>query len=633
MKNDRMHLVWVALGLVVGNLFIYAPVRHYGFVLYDDLQYVASNTHLTGPVWPAIRWAFQNGNAGFWMPITWLSHLLDALLFGKAAGPQHAVNVVLHVANSMLLFGVLRRMTAQWVPSAFVAGLFAVHPLHVESVAWIAERKDVLSAFFWILTLWAYTAYARRPGWKRYVLVLFPAALGLMSKPTLVTAPFALLLIDIWPLRRARLDEGQRHAWRRLILEKIPFLAMAIAVSIMTVVMNMSRGGLAGLDEFPLSVRTANAAVSYILYVRDMFWPVNLASFYPFGRLPAWQIAASALALLAVTGLVIRKARTHPYLIVGWLWYVGMLVPMIGLIQTGGQSRADRFTYIPMIGLFIAAAWGVPHVIAGWKHRRIILSLAASVLLSGFAIAARSQVRYWENALTLWQHALAVTTENYAAHTFLGLALANEGRLDEAISHYREALRIRPEFGQAHNNLGIALARQERVDEAISEFQMALTLGAPGPELHYNLGFALAQKGRTDEAIVQYNEALRLNPGYVAALTKRGDAFFLQGRSAEAIAGYMEALALQPDSAEALNNLGLALSNQGKHDEAIARYMEALRVRPDFADVHNNLGVTLAKQGRYDDAIARFNEVLRLRPNYPGARENLALALELQKQK
>jgi tetratricopeptide (TPR) repeat protein len=556
--------------------------------------------------------------------------MLDAHLFGSAAGPQHVTNVIFHVMNSLLLFNLLCRLTDEWKPSAFVAALFAVHPLHVESVAWIAERKDVLSTFFWLLALLAYHGYVRKAGRQRYLMVLIFFGLGLMAKPTLVTLPFGLLLLDIWPLRRLRIERGQQQAWLRLTLEKFPMFAMAVAASAVTVMMSLDKGNIAGSEKVPLSLRLANACVSYVAYIRDAFWPTNLAAFYPIAPIPTWQVAGSILVLLAISVLTIWNFRRFPYLLVGWLWYLGTLVPVIGLVQAGSQSRADRYTYMPLVGLLIAGTWSLAHLTYRWKYQQIALSIAAGILVWRCALEARGQVQYWENGFTLWQHALENTKDNFVAHTLLGLALADERRYGESITHYREALRIQPTFAMAHNNLGIALGRTDRVDEAIPEFEAALRIDNTNAEAHYNLGFALANQGRLDDAIFQYTKAVELDPGYIAAITRRGDAFFGENRMPEAIADYTDALRRQPDFVEALNNLGMALVSEGKDDEGITRYNEALRIRPDFPDAHNNLGVALANKGKYDDAIAHFREALRTRPDYGLARANLQHALEIR---
>jgi tetratricopeptide (TPR) repeat protein len=618
--------LWVSIGLIAITVFVYAPVGHYSFVLYDDLQYVAKNANIQGaPLWQSIKWAFSL-NQG--LPLTWLSHILDVQLFGSNPGPQHITNVVFHVIDSLLLFGVLLRMTAKWKPAAFVAALFAVHPLHVESVAWIAERRDVLSTFFLLLTIWAYISYTRQPRLHRYLLMFFFFVLGLLSKPMLVTLPVLLLLLDIWPLHRLQLERGQGGRWLRLGLEKLPMLAVAIVGGIVTIVKTQNRGGIESFDSIPLSLRTANAAVSYVVYIRDMVWPVNLAAFYPYGLLPAWEVTGSVLVLIAISAFAAWNARRHSYLLVGWLWYLVTLGPVIGLIQAGGQARADRFTYVPLVGLFIIAAWGIPELTGRWQYRRAALTAAAGIVICGCAIAARRQVQYWENAYTLWQHALDTTTGNFLAHMVLGVALASDGRIDESIAQYREALAIQPGFAEAHNDLGIALARQGRIDEAILEFQAAVSLAPEAAVTHYDLGFALAEQGKPQEAIIHYSEAVRLDPSYVEAFTKLGDAQLVQGRLGEAIANYTEALRIQPNFVDAIDNLGLALAHQGKFEEAIARYNEALRLRPDFAEAHTNMGSTLANEGRNDEAIAQFTEALRIQPGNALARENLEIVTQ-----
>lgn len=626
-----MKTTLVAVALIVINLAVYAPVRNYGFIAFDDTLYITENQNISGGLtWQSCWWALTTGRAGYWIPLTWLSHILDVELYGLAAGPQHVTNALLHIVNTLLLFGVLRRMTGGLWPSAFVSALFAIHPLHVESVAWVAERKDVLSAFFFMLALWAYSAYVRRPGLKRYVAVILAFALGLMAKPMVVTLPLVLILLDIWPLRRVRIERGQLGVWSRLMAEKLPLCALAIASSVVTVVFTSQRGAIGGLDVFPWSVRVANALAAYAAYIGDMVWPAGLAPFYPYELLSGMRVAVSALVLIGICGCVVLKARTHPYLLVGWLWYLLTLLPVAGLIQAGMQSRADRFTYIPLVGLFIMVAWGLPHVAARWRRRAIGLAAAAAILISALTITARHQVHYWEGRLTLWRHALDVTNGNYVAFNIVGMALVDAGKVDEGMSHYRQALSIRPDYGDAHNNLGIALARQQRTDEAISEFKAAVSVGRSNPEMYYNLGFALAQQGKLDEAIAQYSEAIRIDPAHVAAHTKFGDALFLQGKVNAAAARYTHALRIQPGYAVAHNNLGVALTNLERYDDAISHYTIALRMLPDFADAHNGIGAALAKQRRYGEAIGHFTQALRIQPGNVTARDNLERALAIQ---
>jgi tetratricopeptide (TPR) repeat protein len=558
-------VLWICLGLIAVNLVVYSQVWRYEFLAWDDPYYVTENPNVTeGLTWRGVWWALRAQYEGNWFPLTRLSHMLDVQLYGLHAGAHHLTSLLLHIANTLLLFGVLRRMTGAAGRSAFVAALFAVHPLHVESVAWVAERKDVLSTLFWMLTLWAYVSYVsqfRSKSWfKRYTLVLLLFSMGLMAKPMLVTLPFLLLLLDFWPLGRVtfRADgphsavaqggersrttgtsggaaaPGLRSVGLDLVLEKVPLLGLAAASSILTFAVQQ-KAGSTRLDVYPLDLRAANAAVSYVAYIGKMLWPSRLAAFYPFPRsIPEWYLIGSLLVLIGVSVVAIRAARRRPYLLVGWLWYLGTLVPVIGLVQVGDQAMADRYTYIPLIGLFIMAAWGIPDLLAKWPYRSIALPAAAALLILVLTVIARTQAQHWRNGVALWEHGLEVTTENYLAHNNLGVALANEGRVSEAVAHYTEALRLNPAWGSgadpsaqaprvnsyfahAYNGLGKALADKGKISEAIAHYTEALRLNPYLAEAHNNLGFALANQGRVDDAMAQYSEALRLRPNYPEA--------------------------------------------------------------------------------------------------------------------
>jgi protein O-mannosyl-transferase len=622
---------WLLAAFIVLNLFIYAGVSDYPFASRDDALYVTANPNISaGLSWQSIAWAVTTDRAGYWMPITWLSHILDVQFFGMNAGPQHVVNVLFHILNTLLLFGFLRRATGKLWQSAFVAGLFAVHPLHVESVAWISERKDVLSTMLLFLSLWAYTAYVRRPSRRHYLLVILIFGMALTAKPSVVTLPFLLLLLDFWPLGRARLARGQGRVWFRLALEKLPLAVMAAGASLMTLAFHEAQNGLSALGAISLGTRIANAAVSYAAYIRDMLWPASLSPFYPYSTFPAWIVAASLLLLAGLTAFAMLKARTYPYILVGWLWFLGALIPMIGLVQAGMQSRADRFTYVPLIGLFIAVAWGIPQAITQWRHHARALACLAGIAICTLTLAARQQVGYWRDRPTLWQHALETTSSNFIAHNILGLAMVDLGNLDEAIRHYRQALEIYPQFASARNNLGIALAYQGKLDESETEFRSAIANGNARPEMYRNLGLALSRQGKSEEAIAQYNEALRLEPGDVEAQTNMGDELFRQGKLEEAIARYREALRIQPRLALAHNNLAVVLSSQQRYDEAIVHFQEALRIQPGMAEAHNGIGSVLANQGNHDKAIEHFLESLRIRPDFADARLNLMNARAIQ---
>ena len=549
--------LWASLGLVAGVAIAYWPVRAFGFVRFDDPTYVTENPHIvSGVTWSAIKWAFTSGYGANWHPITWLSHMLDIQLFGFDGGAHHVTNVMVHAVTTVLLLGVLLRMTGALWRSVIVAGLFGLHPIHVESVAWIAERKDVLSAFFWMLTLWAYNAYARRPRASAYAWVVVSFALGLMAKPMVVTLPFVLLLLDVWPLRRIGLRDGWWRSARSLVLEKLPLFALSVASSVITFVVQRQGGTVASGVRLPLAERLGNAVIAYAAYVGKMLWPLHLAAYYPYPRpLPMAWVLMSALLLLAASIGAIVVSRRQPYVLVGWLWYLGTLVPAIGIVQVGTQSMADRYTYIPLIGIFIVLAWGIPDLLSRWPQSRIPISVVATGALLACAVASRIQVRYWESSATLWKHALDVTTDNYAAHTYYGNALAARGDVAGAIAQYTEAIRIRPDYPEAHNNIGPALAAQGRLDDAISHFNEAIRLRPSYADAYSNLGVALASRGKFDEAIAQYTESIRLDPDNARAHTNLGLALQARGQTADALRELELAVRMNPNGVEARNAL------------------------------------------------------------------------------
>ena len=634
----------ICLFLIVAIFAVFWQVRTHEFLKYDDQIYVTDNPHVkAGLTLKGVIWAFTTTHAGNWHPLTWLSHMLDCQLYGLKPAGHHLTSLVFHIASTLLFFLVLRQMTGALWRSGFVAALFALHPLHVESVAWVAERKDVLSTFFWMLTMWAYVRYAERPGLNRYLLVLLSFVLGLLAKPMLVTLPFVLLLVDYWPLGRFQFGQlsgyhrsntdkskdtsDQRSFPLRLVLEKIPLFALAAVSSLLTFLAQRSGGAVTSLESLPWETRMANALVSYVSYIGKMIWPDRLAVFYPYpDMLPMWQVAGAGLLLGSVSLLVILAARRRPYLMVGWLWYLGTLVPVIGLVQVGEQAMADRYTYVPFIGLFIMIAMGVPDILSGWRYRRIVMAISAGLLLSIFMTVTWLQVQYWQNGVTLFEHSLEVTANNSISQFSLGIALDDQGRTQEAIVHYTEALRIKPDNVEAHYNLGIALAQRGKNQEAIVHFTEALQIKPDHANARNNLGVILASQGKTKEAIVYYTEALRINPINAYAHNNLGLILAQEGKNQEAIAHYTEALRIKPDYAEVHNNLGVALAQQGKNQEATRHFAEALRVKPDYAEAHNNLGLVLAQRGKNQEAITHFAEALRIKPDYAEAHINLGLA-------
>jgi len=612
--------IGICVCLAVATVAVYWPVGGYGFTNFDDPGYVSENPHvLAGLTWEGVRWAFTNAQEANWHPLTWLSHMLDCQLFGPSAGRHHLVNVGLHALSILLLFLVLARMTGRRWPSAMVAALFALHPLHVESVAWISERKDVLSALFWMLTMGAYVLYAERPSVIRYLPVFVFLALGLMAKPMLVTLPFVLLLLDFWPLGRLPQTAAWKAAALRLVAEKIPLLLLVAASSVVTYVVQQKGGAVMSTDLCPFDQRVPNAPVAYVAYLAKTVWPAGLAVFYPYDfHLPAWQAAFSAVGLVVVMLLALALLRRRPYVAVGWFWYLGTLVPVIGLVQAGNQAMADRYTYVPLVGIFVAAVWFVADWTAWWRHRMKALVPAAAAALIGFAAVTFNQVGYWSDSETLFRHALAVTVDNEVAHGNLGNALAEKGETDEAIREFREVLRVNPNSEMAHNNLGNALAKRGQMDEAIREFRTALNLKPEFAYAHNNLGLALAVRGQQDEAIREFRTALNLQPGYAAAHKNLGLALAARGQTGEAIRHYQEALRLQPDDVEVLNNLAWILATAAEARLRVGA--EAVRLAERACELNDRKNPTLldtlaaayAAAGRFDEAVRTAEEARRL---------------------
>ncbi len=631
LKQNPLRML-ICLVLAVATAALYWPLRHHGFVSLDDASYITDNPHVNeGLSWPGIAWAFRSGYAVNWHPLTWISHMLDCQLYGVSPAGHHLTNLLFHIANTLLLFLWLNQITgAQW-RSAFVAALFAWHPVHVESVAWAAERKDVLSAFFWMLTLIAYTRYAHRvtqtnsatPPVTRhpslvYFLALFFFACGLMSKPMVVTLPFVLLLLDFWPLERFN-----RSTIRSLLQEKLPFFALAAAGSAVTYFAQKSGGAVwsAGL---PLPLRLANAGVSYLRYLAKAFWPVDLAIVYPYPHhWPAALVAAAMLVLVFCSGLFLWRARQNPYWLVGWLWFLGTLVPAIGLVQVGPQSMADRFTYLPAIGLFIAVAWGLNDLAnfrPGWRP---VIVLAGMAALAGCLMVARIQLSYWQNNLTLLRHASAVTTDNYVVDNFLGRALDDAGKNDESLPLYEAAVRIEPHYAQAQFNLGMARLNRRQLDEACVHLAEVVRLVPEDAGAHYYLGTALLENDRLNEAIDQFNAAILINPDLTAAHSQLGLTLIKQGKTVEAILHFGRVVRLQPNDSWAHFNLGLALLDNHQPAEAAAQFEEDLRLAPDDAKAHYRLAQALQQQNQPADAVRHYRETLRLAPEFPGAKPEL----------
>ena len=625
-SKSRVDLL-AAMGaaLVVLTFVALSGTTSNSFLNYDDDVYVTDNPHVLGGLnGQSLAWALTSTEAANWHPVTWMSHMLDVQLFGRNAARHHLTSLLIHALNAVLLFLLLVRMTGALWRAAFVAALFAIHPLHVESVAWIAERKDVLSTLFWLLALLAWLHWLASKTAARYALVLALFALGLMAKPMLVTLPFTLMLLDYWPLKRATLPP----LWK----EKLPLFAMSLASCIVTVIAQRAGGALQTLSTVSFPARAANAVVAYVSYLGKTVWPASLAIFYPHpGSRHAWQAVGAALVLCAVTTLALRLARRAPYFLFGWLWFLGTLVPAIGLVQVGAQATADRYTYVPLVGLFVATAWGLAALVATRPSTRYLVAAVAIGSLVVLIPVTRAQVRTFSDNVSLFEHALAVTSDNCVAQNNLGLALMGRGRTDDAVAHYREALRIKPDYGEAHNNLAVALRELGRSDESVEQLKRALALDPESASAHVNLGNALVAQGEVAAAIEHYEHAMSARPGLFDAEENLGLVLDRLGRPDEAIPHLRRALELRPDDAAAHLGLGNALSATGVPDAAMEQFGEALRLRPDFPEAYNGLAIVLAGQHRTAEAIARYEQALRLRPAYAEALNNLGLALATMK--
>ncbi len=705
MGRPRFSLWLLAVLLALVTLAVYWPATGHDFVNYDDELYVTYNPQVqAGLNWAGVRWAFCNPVANNWHPFTVLSHMLDCQMFGLDPWGHHLTSVLLHAVNTALLFLLLHRLTGATWRSVAVAALFGVHPLHVESVAWVAERKDVLSTCFGLLTLLAYSRYAqyareqgtrnKEPGGKTsssdksragiqhptsnaqwsYWLAVFFFALGLMSKPMLVTWPFVMVLIDYWPLCRfkqstvnsdiSRAGSQQSTIWR-LVREKIPFFALALASSVVTFVVQKQTGAMEAGERIPFSDHVENALISYCRYLGKLFWPTDLAVLYPHPGY--WPVSEVVLALGFLAGvsvcLFVVRAR-YPFLLMGWLWFLGTLVPVLGLVQVGFQAMADRYTYIPSIGVFIIVIWGA-NELARVQTRQLVIITATIVMAIVLCIGlTRQQLECWQDGETLFRQTIKVTENNYLAYNNLGTAFSEANLTEEGIKAFQEAIRLKPDFPEGHNNLGFSFSRMRRADEAIAQFKEAIRLKPDYTEAIFNLATAFSIKGQYDEAIRQFQAVLRLKPGYAklaAFHSNLGAALSKNGQVEAAIREFHEAVRLEPDNpevhfnlatelgkrspandpnrnanrhrsaeAQACFNLGINFGMKGQTDQAIHQFQEAIRLQPDFAEAYNNLGTALGKKDRIEDAIRQYKEAIRIQPDYAEAHNNLGRLLKIK---
>lgn len=636
---SRASLIKAILCLLLAVLVfaVYWQTAAYDFVNYDDHLHIRNNPIVShGVSAQSLWWAFSSVYGANWCPLAWISHMLDVQLFGMNPGMHHLTSVVVHAVNSVLLFLLLSTMTGSVWRSAAVAGLFAVHPLHVESVAWISERKDVLSTLFWLLTLMGYTWYARKRSPGRYLLVAVLFGMGLMAKPMLVTLPFVLLLMDLWPLKRIDLFAGTvqgsgektvpwLEAWV-LVREKIPLIALSLISSAMTVYAQSAFGAVNTLQNIPLGKRLGNVLCSYVLYLWKTVWPFDLAVFYPYpdSRNP-YLIIACGLGLLVATLLILRNTRRFAYLAVGWLWYLGTLVPVIGIVQVGAQSMADRYTYIPLIGIFIMACWGVADLLKGWRQGRIVAGVLYSAAFAILAAVAWTQAGHWKDSISLFSHALEVTGDNYLAHNNLGTALSDNGRIDESLAQFRMALLIYPAYEKAHDNIAGVLVSQKKYDEAFVHYRESLRLNPGAAKSHYNMGFILNRRGDVAGAVEEYQKALQIDNSYISARNNLGLLLESLGRTREAEMNYLEALQTSPGSIKARMNLVALYSREGRLGEALPLIDRALEDEPENMALILSRAEVLAKAGSHEKAKAAYEKALSIKGDSVGALYGLAV--------
>ena len=619
----------IGLLLVLGTLAVFLPAARHGFSLYDDGDYVTENRVVqNGLTWAGIKWAFTTWHASNWHPLTWISHMADCQLFGLNAGMHHCVNILFHAANAVLLFALLLRMTKAIWPCAFVAALFAWHPLHVESIAWVAERKDVLSTFFGLLTLLCYARFVEESKVQSpkskvfYTLALLMFALGLLAKPMLVTLPFVMLLLDCWPLNRFQISNFKFRVFLRLVFEKIPFFLLAAGSCAVTFLAQHNGGAVVSMDKVSLHYRLENTPFAYALYLWKMIWPAKLAVIYPLETITTRALIISAAVLVLISAAAWVGRKHSPYLLVGWLWFLGTLVPVIGIVQVGSQALADRYTYFPLIGIFIAAAFGVRDLAGRFQFPKIILAAAAGLILAACLFLTHEQLDFWRDDESLFSHAVAVTRDNDIAHINLGFALQKEGRNAEAMAEFRKALQIDPDRVETHNNIATLLDQAGRLEEAVAEYREAIRLNPNATPAHNNLGVVYGELGRFDDAMKEYAESARLDPSDWHAPYLTAKALLQQGRDAEAIAFFRKAVSLNPEDFQMLTFVARVLASDenpqardGQTALVMASKANALTggYQPAMLDA---LAMAYAELGQFDDAQKAAQDAVMLAKDY-----------------
>ncbi len=646
----------ICLVLTIAIVAVYSQVGGFDFINFDDPRYILENNRVRqGITLEGIQWAFKTVYASNWHPLTWISHMLDVEIFGLNPGMHHVMNVIFHVINTILLFFILEEMTGARWRSLAVAALFALHPLHVESVAWVSERKDVLSTLFWMLTMAGYLWYIKRPGLWRYLVVALCFILGLLAKPMLVTLPFVLLLMDFWPLKRLSIpmtnpgdaarkgsttakgrvgttgpsgaapDGAQgvspvgRMATGLILAEKMPLIVLSLLSCAVTYYAQQKGGAVSSEETLSLSLRIPNMITSYAAYLGKALWPSGLAFFYPL-KVSAFfssRVLLSLSILLAITALALAAIRRFPYLAVGWFWYLGTLVPVIGLVQVGSQSMADRYTYIPLIGIFIMAAWGLADIAQGRAYGRRALGAACVATLVLLIFLSRSQASTWKDSETLLRHALSVTVDNVTAHNNLGMVLFEKGEVKDAIAHYQEAIRINPYYIKAYINIGEAYAKQKDMKSADAYYMAALAKDFSNAGLHAAYGGFLDNSGRTRDAILHFRRALELDPASVEICANFGNVMLKTGNYEEAVRFYMQALKLDPGNPVVYNNIGTAFIHGGNMKRAVESYQRAVELDPGFEEALQNLANARTNQARYGEIVSGLQASIQAEPTNP----------------
>jgi len=621
--NKQILIVYVVLTIV--TLAVFGQVTQFDFMNIDDAVYVTENSHIQSGITPeGFRWAFSTRYADLWNPLVWLSFMFDYQLHGLKPGGYHLTNLILHILSTLLLFRLFCRMTGAIWKSAFVAALFALHPFHVESVAWIGERKDVLSAFFWMLTLCLYVYYTEKPVIRRYLLVVFSFVCALMSKPMVVTLPVIMILLDYWPLNRFESQKNNPILWQ--LKEKLPFFILSAVLVIIT--LHSPDNTAAYAKAIPLGSRIANAPVAFITYLGKTIWPYDLAFFYPFlEQLPVWQVMGSTFLILAISAVVIVMVKRQPYLFVGWLWFAITIAPVIGILQISSSApylMADRYHYLPSIGIAVGLAWGIPYLIKSGKTGRRILFPSAIVMLIIMAALTWQQCGYWRNGIILSKHALEVTKDNFMAHGNLGSIMFIEGRTKEALDNLNRAIRLRPDIMILYDNRGNAYAELGQYKNAFEDFSKAIQL-APDYDGSYKCrGFFYSKIGRYDLAVEDFNKAIQLRPDYADAYNYRGTAYSELGKYEPAVEDFNKAIQLKPDYADAYNRRGSVYLKAGQYRQAVEDFNAVIRLSPDDIRAYNNRGILYSNLGQYEMAIRDFSKAIILKGDYANGYNNRA---------